>query len=386
MILDDDPIPVGLLSPRTGVLEGFGAGAEHAAQLAIDEVNDAGGPMNREIELHIEDTETDRGRAVDAFDRLVDDDIVACLGPLASSTHTTELSDRVSEANVMQVTLSLYPDIATQGFATVEDHELKFIGRPTPNDLQMGISAAYVLNEILTADTAWFGWWEPPEERMLTRAEELFDGEVIDWWESAFHGVTEFDDVVEADPDAYVYFGTDQEHHLEGLTNAGYDGDIVFYRGFNWIDLDEYGDLADGVYSVESRPEPTDGTDAFEQTFEDTFDGQERPMVAEMYDAVMLVALALQRAGESDGPAIAEHIQKISTAPGEHVTFGDFDQAKSLLQDEESVHYIGVSGHVDLSERLEPVYPQAIMQVQDGEAVDVETLSADFFEGKLYDL
>lgn len=380
----NDPIPLAVLSDQSGALADLLEPVEDAVQLAVEEINVANGPLGQELELHIVDTESTQDGTVAAYEDLRDEqDIVAVVGPFTGELQTNDLIAAVTREETMQVNTAGIPSVAEQGYVT-QDQELKLVGRTVANEMQMGVAAAYVLDDVVEADTAWFGWWEPPEEQMLLRAEELFDGEVIDWWESAFLGVTGFDEVVEADPDAYVYFGWDQEHHLEGLADAGYDGDIVFYRGFFQTDLDAYADLADGVYAVDGRPEPTDGTDAFWDRFNtDGMLDRDWPL-AEAYDAVYLVALAIQQAGEVSGSAIAKHIQEVSASPGNAVTVGEFEEAKTLVEDDDPVHYLGASGHVDLNERLEPVYPQAVVQVHDGEAVDVEIISADLFERQLY--
>lgn len=164
---------------------------------------------------------------------------------------------------------------------------------------------------------------------------------------------------------------------------------MVFHSGYQQLDLEEVGDLGEGAYSVEPRPEPTEGKNEFEQVFNETFEGGEDVIAAEMYDAVFLTVLTLQRAGEVSGTAIADHIKLVSSDPGERVTVGEFDDAKAILEeaepirryaDAEPVHYVGAFGHVDLNEALEPLYPQAVMQIQGGEPTDIEILPEQYFE------
>lgn len=183
-ILGDDTIPIGVITDRSGSLEEVATPWEDAIRLAVDEVNAAGGPLDRELELHFKDAAAQQDATEAAYEDLVDDhDIAAVLGPPAGAFQTDGLAAAITQDEVMQLLTSPQPRIAEQGFVTEGDRELKVIGRTLANDIPLGVAAAYVLNEIVEADTAWFGWWESREEQMLLRAEDLFDGEVVGWYE-----------------------------------------------------------------------------------------------------------------------------------------------------------------------------------------------------------
>lgn len=79
------PVVLGMLAPLTGSGARFGQSQRDAVQLAIDEVNAAGGVAGRPVSLVIEDTKTEPPTAVTAFGRLSQRaDIVALFGSAAS--------------------------------------------------------------------------------------------------------------------------------------------------------------------------------------------------------------------------------------------------------------------------------------------------------------
>ncbi|WP_241988418.1 ABC transporter substrate-binding protein, partial [Halorubrum sp. SP3] len=53
-----DPIGVGVVIPFSGDLSDFGQPMLNGLQLALEDINAAGGPLGREIELFDEDSET----------------------------------------------------------------------------------------------------------------------------------------------------------------------------------------------------------------------------------------------------------------------------------------------------------------------------------------
>lgn len=81
------PIQMGSILPITGDLESFGGGMQATANLAVEDINGADGPLDREIEIHNRDSETRPDAAVDRYESLVNDqEIIGFAG--AESTVT----------------------------------------------------------------------------------------------------------------------------------------------------------------------------------------------------------------------------------------------------------------------------------------------------------
>jgi branched-chain amino acid transport system substrate-binding protein len=83
---DTAPIIIGMVTPLTGPAAESGRYAEWGAEMAVSEVNAAGGVMGRMLKLVIEDDQTTNPGVVSAFNRLANDPaIVAFLGSIRST-------------------------------------------------------------------------------------------------------------------------------------------------------------------------------------------------------------------------------------------------------------------------------------------------------------
>jgi branched-chain amino acid transport system substrate-binding protein len=103
------------------------------------------------------------------------------------------------------------------------------------------------------------------------------------------------------------------------------------------------------------------------------------------YDATYLMGLAMERAGEASGTGIAENIRPVSRSNGDETTVSvaEFQAGREAIANGDAIDYDGASGSVDLNENLEPVVPYRILQVQSGEAQQVEEVPLSYFEGKI---
>lgn len=65
-------IPMGSILPLTGELEPYGPGMEATVNLAVEHVNDAGGPLGSEIQMTNRDSETRPEAGLDRYNGLVE--------------------------------------------------------------------------------------------------------------------------------------------------------------------------------------------------------------------------------------------------------------------------------------------------------------------------
>ena len=102
---DSGAIKIGLQGPMTGDYAYEGQGFEKAVTMLVEQTNEAGGLLGREIELIIEDDAGDPTQAALVAQRLVDADIVAVIGAY-NSTATEPASEIYNEAGILHVTPS----------------------------------------------------------------------------------------------------------------------------------------------------------------------------------------------------------------------------------------------------------------------------------------
>jgi urea transport system substrate-binding protein len=120
-----DTIKVGLIADRTGALAPMGGAQANTATLVVDEINASGGLLGRRVELLIEDSATDDGRAAAAATKLVQEDHVdLLLGGILSSTRQAIKEPAVVEGE----TLYIYPE----QYEGQEHHPLLFCTGAVP--------------------------------------------------------------------------------------------------------------------------------------------------------------------------------------------------------------------------------------------------------------
>lgn len=85
------PVRIGILSPLTGGAAGTGQAQQAGFQLALQEINDAGGVLGQPLEIIIEDTQATPAVGLAAFEKLMTEDEVEFIGGGFSSSVTLAL-------------------------------------------------------------------------------------------------------------------------------------------------------------------------------------------------------------------------------------------------------------------------------------------------------
>jgi branched-chain amino acid transport system substrate-binding protein len=116
-----DPVKIGLVIHDTGPYADTGRMMRIGAQLAIDEINAAGGIEalgGAEMELVIEDAGADVGSAVQAANRVLSEGVVAGIGTGISSA-TLAVTEVAERRQIPWITMSFEDQITERGFQYV---------------------------------------------------------------------------------------------------------------------------------------------------------------------------------------------------------------------------------------------------------------------------
>ena len=97
---------IGGIGPVTGAAAVYGQAVKNAAQLAVDEINAAGGINGAQIEFNFQDDEHDAEKAVNAYNTLKDWDMQMLLGTV-TSTPCTAVVEKTHEDNMFHLTPSV---------------------------------------------------------------------------------------------------------------------------------------------------------------------------------------------------------------------------------------------------------------------------------------
>lgn len=98
-------IKIGGIGPTTGSAAVYGIAVQNAAQLAVDEINAAGGINGVQIEFKFEDDECDAEKSVNAYNTLKDWGMQMLVGAVTSGC-SVAVSEKTAEDNMFQLTPS----------------------------------------------------------------------------------------------------------------------------------------------------------------------------------------------------------------------------------------------------------------------------------------
>ena len=132
-----EPFRVGVMESLTGPGETYGNVALQAKQLAVDEINAAGGIGGRELELVVEDSKCSAQDAITAYNKLTAvDGVKIILGTSCSGAMLGAAPLAEEDGVILFSGLATNPDIANAG---------DYIFRTAMSDVQLGIDTGNVL-------------------------------------------------------------------------------------------------------------------------------------------------------------------------------------------------------------------------------------------------
>ena len=97
------PIRVGMLAPLSGAVPTFGISTLEGVQLAVKEWNDKGGVLGKKIELIVADSQCEADPAVNAANKLIDQDKVKFIVGEVCSKASIPVSEIVNQKKVVQI-------------------------------------------------------------------------------------------------------------------------------------------------------------------------------------------------------------------------------------------------------------------------------------------
>lgn len=355
---DGDPLQLGYVLPETGDLAFLGPPQIEAANYAISQINEAGGVLGAEMPDPVGGDEgADQAVASQSTDRVLGSGVHAVIGAAASGM-SLAIIDRITGEEVVQCSGS-----NTAPTFTDYEHGGYYI-RTAPSDaLQGPVLAETIINDghqevviVYREDDYGLGLAEAAQEGIEAGGGNVISNEGYDPNATEFSAVAQ--SVTSADPDAVVIVAFEEGTQIiQGIIEAGLSPqDIGFYGadGMRSTDLANIVDSSDpGVLdgmkgtapaSAES-PEFLDGLEEFAEDLEET---QFAPQV---YDCVMIIALAAEAAGSTNPVDFAPEMIGVTR---DGTDCSSFEECRDLIADGEDINYNGVSGPLNFTEAGEP--------------------------------
>lgn len=323
-VQDDDPVQIGLLMPVTGAAASLGVPAAQGARLAVEEINDAGGIDGRDVELVEGDTKfPNTNEAVAAFQRLAGEGVQVIVGALASDS-SDAVKSRANEEGIV-----LISPASTRPSLTGADHGYFF--RTIANDDVQGPQAAAILFEDLGFDETVVmfeqtGYAQGLRDTFIDAYEDLGGtviGDPVAWENDPATFEAKAAEAAGHDPDHIWVSGQAPQiaNLIAALRGQGYDGPIMTSEAIESSEIfDVAGDDLAGVTFTKSAPDPDRAeVQAFQAAYEARWGETPGPFDAFAYDAVYVVAAAIEAVGE-DGAAIKGWLEGGNSVSGRITT------------------------------------------------------------------
>ena len=297
-----EPLRIGVMESATGPGETYGRVAIQAKQLAVEEINAAGGINGRMLEIIVEDSKCSAQDAITAYHKLTDvDGVKIILGPSCSGAMLGAAPLAEGDGVVLFSGLATNPDIADAG---------DYIFRTSLTDALGGIDTGNVLWADGIRRLATINETTDYAEGVRRTAVEQFErrgGEVVGA-ERYASDVTDFrtqlTKLLDEDPDA-LHVAAQSEFAggtiVKQVRELGYEGPIygdVVVSGTTAIEI--AGDAAAGTKSIITDLDPNHaaGQDLLAR-FRDSYGYITLPWyLASAYDTVDIAAECLRQTGD----------------------------------------------------------------------------------------
>ena len=359
----DGVLKIGTVLPQTGSLAFLGPPEFAGVNLAIEEINKAGGVNGKDVEVFEGDSgDTATNIASTTADQMISRGSDVIIGAASSSVSLT-IIDKITSAGVLQIS----PANTSPELSTYQDNGLYW--RTAPPDTFQG----QVLAEVVTAENV-----KKPAVLVLqdsygeglasnfatnfTEAGGTMAGDPIFYDPKAQTFDAEVGQAKALNPDGIVLIGFEESKKvIQELIKQGIGPDKV-----NLFLVD--GNLSNtfGKGLPQGALEGTLGTLPGAQAPEDfkeqllTVDPklEDFAYAPESYDAVIVSALGAIAANDDSGPGIASKLVEITSGGEPCITFAE---CKKFLEEGKDIDYNGQSGPIDFQDNGDP--GQAVMGV-----------------------
>jgi ABC-type branched-subunit amino acid transport system substrate-binding protein len=350
---------IGSVLSLTGSLDDFGPGNTKGVQLAVDQINAAGGVLGRPVELFSEDDQTLPAAASAATTKLITTNRVnAIVGAQFSGGTIASLTVAKTNGVPMVSPSATSPSLSN---LTLTDG---WFFRTTPNDNLQGVVAAQYLftnrsfrhiNIMNINDPYGNGLAGVLKAKFIALGGTVNVTVPINPAATTFTG--ELAQLFSQDPQAVYFvaftnegFTVLKEWQAGLVTNPSWNRPWVLAEGMrSQVFLDQLRTSAGvDVTQIEGTAPITGFGNVyaiFEQQYKAKFFNQTPVLYTDnSYDAAYVIALAAQKAGAVDGASIKRELRNVATPPGTVIKPGEWAKAVTELAAGRDIDWEGAAG------------------------------------------
>ena len=310
-----DTIRIGLAGPVTGAVAQYGDMQFIGAQMAIEQINKAGGVNGQQLQGVVYDDACDPKQAVAVANKIVNDDVRFVVGHLCSSS-TQPASDIYEDEGILMITAaSTSPDITSRGYELI----FRTIGL---DSLQGPTAGNFVAEHVKPKNVAVIHDKQQYGEGIATAVKQTLESKNIKvgLFEGINAGDKDFSSLIaklKRDGTDFIYYGGYHPELGLLLRQAKEKGLNVRFMGPEGVGNKEIsaiaGPASEGLYvtlpkSFDQDPRNQDLVKAFKAKKQDP----SGPFVFPAYAAVQVIAEGIAKAGTTEPEEVAAALRSNS--------------------------------------------------------------------------
>ena len=386
---------VGAVLSLTGAYGAHGVPISRAAQLGVEQVNEARAALGVGCELvyDVRDSNTQASVAVDAARKRIDlDGVTALVGPISSGITAPLLSSVTVEKDVVVVatasTSSTFTNMGKRG----ETKGLFF--RTLSSDSLQAVAAAMMAYEAGFRKPAIIYFnndWGKNNQAGFIDAFKALGGEIgnsVPFNPDQPSYRSEITKTLEGDPDSLYMLSNTQDGVKHFRDWIRFDGpqNFIMPQGMNdSAFVDTVGaDLLKNAWFISPGTPANSSLEKMESDFQVRWDATPKgPGRNSGYDAGVLIGLAMvtadMRGLDTSGSTLAKIIREITGPDGEE-HYGGVDGLKAAIKAikaGKNIWYVGATGPIDFDPYGDVATPFVMMKIKDGDYVDVGGISLE---------
>jgi branched-chain amino acid transport system substrate-binding protein len=332
---EQEAIKIGVAGAHSGDLASYGLPTVNAAELVVEQVNENGGVLGRQVELVVEDDQCLPEVAANTAAKLVGENVVAVIGHICSGATRAALGTYL-ESEIVAISPS-----ATNPPLTKSGEYPNFFRTIAPDDAQGQLQAAYAVNELgferyaVLHDRGDYG------KGLAEFAQGFLEDEGADiaMFEGITAGAVDYSAIINrinaADVDAVVFGGYHPEAsklvgqmRQQGMEVAFISGDGVKDDTFIQVAGDDAeGVFATGAIDTTQNPIAVEATEAHQEKY----GADPGPFFLNGYAATLALLNAIEAAGSTDYEEITAALRSESVeTPLGNISFDERGDAEGV--------------------------------------------------------
>ena len=356
-------IAFGVDHPFTGAYAFVGEACLQGAQVATQEINAAGGVLGHKLVMDHADTLGDPADAVPATNQLVAvDNVKVVIG--TGGLEVTAVQPLLDKDKI---------PFMFEGGDTLLDHTHDpFLWRDSPSDAQEGIAMAlYALQKgyksavmMMTSITSAQDFVPVIESAFKKGGGKILGNETLTPSQSSYE--SQIQQVIKLHPQVIftqmdpvtggTVFTEFQQLNSLGIPFIGTDTTA----GSDFVSAVTAQEANKALTSAEGASASTQATPVWLKWFHKSKQGQPLASAVYAYDATIVAALAMDKAGTTNGPKVAKQIPQVADPPG--IPVYSYAQGLKDIKAGKKINYEGASGSFDYNQYHNVFGPFAIVK------------------------